>query len=52
MILFLRPRQRRQKDVVPEIDSKAQRIMSGIKGFKRNVLMSAFSTFSFMRNDL
>jgi hypothetical protein len=34
MILFLHPQQWHQKYVVPEIDSKAQRIMSGIKGFK------------------
>jgi hypothetical protein len=29
--LFLRPRQRRQKDVVPEFILKAQSIMSGIR---------------------
>jgi hypothetical protein len=52
MILFLCPRQWRQKYVVPKIDSKAQRIMSGIKGFKINVLMSDFSTSSFLINNL
>jgi hypothetical protein len=33
--------------VVPEIDSKAQRIMSGIKGFKRSVFVSDFFYLQF-----
>jgi hypothetical protein len=46
---FLHPRQRHQKYVVPEIDSKTQIIMSSIKVLNEMFLRVIFYTFSFSK---